>query len=125
MAYILLVDDTPSAIEPIAKYLEKSGHSVTRASNGREALSKVMNHLPDVIVLDLLMPEMDGPSFLEVVRSYVRLRGLPVVVLTGLAEDPIVERARAFHPNFILAKDKATMADIRQAVESAAARSVA
>jgi DNA-binding NarL/FixJ family response regulator len=78
-----------------------------------------MSKLPDVVILDLLMPEMDGPSFLEVVRSYLRLKTLPVVVLTGLSDDPMIERAQALRPNFILAKDKASMDEIRQAVEKA------
>lgn len=119
MADILLVDDTPAAIEPVAKYLANAGHAVTCVSNGREALVRVMDRLPDVILLDLMMPEMDGASFLEVVRSYVRLKALPVVVLTGLSSDPMIDRVQALHASFILAKDKASLAEIRQAVETA------
>jgi twitching motility two-component system response regulator PilH len=119
MADILLVDDTPAAIEPVAKYLEKAGHVVTCLTSGREALAHVMGQLPDVVILDLLMPEMDGPSFLEVVRSYLRLKALPVVVLTGLSDDPMIDWAQALQANFILAKNKATMDEIRQAVEEA------
>ncbi len=125
MAEILLVDDTPAAIEPVARYLEKSGHTVTCVASGRQALIQVMAHLPDVVVLDLLMPEMDGASFLAIVRSYVRLKALPVVVLTGLSNDPMIDRARALKANFILAKDKASMDQIRQAVERAVTGSAA
>jgi chemosensory pili system protein ChpA (sensor histidine kinase/response regulator) len=125
MAEILLVDDTPAAIEPVARYLAKSGHAVKCVANGREALAQVMDHLPDVIVLDLMMPEMDGSSFLEVVRSYLRLKSLPVVVLTGLADDPLIDRARALRPNSVLAKDKASLDEIRQAVERAATAATA
>jgi CheY-like chemotaxis protein len=125
MADILLVDDTPAAIEPVAKYLEKSGHVVTCVTSGYDALVHVMAHLPDVIILDLLMPEMDGASFLEVVRSYLRLKSLPVVVLTGLSNDPMIERAEALQANFILAKDKASLDEIRRAVEGAITGSVA
>ena len=121
MADILFVDDTPAAIEPVAKYLENSGHAVTCVTNAREALVEVMAHLPDVVVLDLVMPEMDGASFLQVVRSYLRLKGLPVVVLTGLSDDPMIDRARALHADFILPKAKASMDEIRAAVERALA----
>jgi CheY-like chemotaxis protein len=122
MPDILLVDDTPAAIAPVARHLEKAGHTVTCLTSGREALVHVMARLPDVIVLDLLMPEMDGASFLEVVRSYVRLKTLPVVVLTGLTDDPMIDRARALRANFILAKDKTSLEQIRQAVEEAMTR---
>jgi CheY-like chemotaxis protein len=90
--------------------------------NGREALAHVLTRMPDVVVLDLLMPEMDGPSFLEVVRSYLRIQALPVVVWTALVESPMVERARALKVNSVLAKGKATFEDIKRAVEEAIPR---
>jgi CheY-like chemotaxis protein len=122
MARILLVDDTPASSEPIAAHLSNAGHSVTSVANGRDALSSVLAELPDVILLDLVMPEMDGPSFLEVIRSYLRLQSLPVVVLTALGDSPMVARAQALKVNAVLAKDKASLEDIRQAVEEAIIR---
>ena len=122
MAKIMLVDDTPESSEPVARSLEQAGHVVSRVPNGREALSKVLNDMPDVVILDLLMPEMDGPTFLEVVRSYLRLQSLPVVVLTALADSPMVERAQHLKVNSILVKGKASLDDIKQAVEEAIVR---
>ena len=103
LSQILMVDDTPATTKPLAKYLEGAGDDVTCLPNGREALASVLAELPDVIVLDLLMPEMDGPSCLEVVRSYLRLKTLPVVVLTALSDDPLIDRAQALLEDFILA----------------------
>jgi CheY-like chemotaxis protein len=77
---------------------------------------------PDAVVLDLLMPEMDGPSFLEVVRSYLRIQALPVVVLTGYGDSPMIDRARALNVSAVLVKGRATPADIRTAVEQALGR---
>ena len=122
MAKILIVDDERDARESMAVLLREAGHVVTCAPNGREALSAVLSDLPDVVLLDLLMPEMDGPSFLEVVRSYLRIQSLPVVVLTGLAESPMIDRARALKVNAILVKGRAAPADIRAAVEQAVGR---
>jgi DNA-binding NarL/FixJ family response regulator len=65
---------------------------------------------------------MDGPSFLEVVRSYLRLQSLPVVVLTGLADSPMIDRMRTLHVNSILMKGKATSDEIQKAVEEAVGR---
>jgi CheY-like chemotaxis protein len=65
---------------------------------------------------------MDGPSFLEVVRSYLRLQSLPIVVLTALAESPMVERTRNLQVNAILVKGKATLEDVRLAAEEAVHR---
>ncbi len=60
MANILLVDDTPAATEPLAKYLEDAGHDVTYLPNGKEALASVLAELPDVVVLDLLCRRWTG-----------------------------------------------------------------
>ena len=122
MANILIVEDETEGREPLAKYLKDAGHTVLTAPNGREGLAAVIRHLPDVVVLDMFMPEMDGPSFLEVVRSYLRIQSLPVVVLTGLTDSPMVERVQRLKVNSILNKGKATLEDIRRAVEDAAVR---
>jgi two-component system, OmpR family, response regulator len=122
MAKILIVDDTPGSFEPIAKYLGDAGHAVTCVPNGREALASVLAVLPDVILLDLVMPEMDGPTFLEIIRSYLRLHTLPVVVLTGVDDSPMVARVQTLKVNSVLAKGKASLEEIQRAVEEAVAR---
>jgi CheY-like chemotaxis protein len=122
MAKILIVDDTPDSGELLGKFLETSGHKVTCVPNGREALAQVITDAPDVILLDLIMPEMDGPSFLEVVRSYLRLQSLPVVVLTAHQESPMIERVQNLKVNAVLVKGKATPEDIQKALEEAAIR---
>lgn len=83
---------------------------------------QIISDVPDVVLLDLMMPEMDGPSLLEVVRSYLRLQSLPVVVLTGLPESPMVDRARTLKVNDVLAKGKASPQDIKAAIEAAVVR---
>ena len=122
MPKILIVDDAAESCETLAKLLRAAGHTVTCVPNGREALAQVLNQVPDVILLDLLMPEMDGPSFLEVVRSYLRLQSLPVVVLTGLSDSPMIERAQHLKVNSILTKGKATPQEIQEALEEAVIR---
>ena len=122
MAKILIVDDNVDEAEGHQKLLTIAGHVVKVAPNGREALMQVIGEAPDVVLLDLMMPEMDGPSFLEVVRSYLRLQSLPVVVLTGLADSPMIDRTRALHVNSILVKGKATFEDIQKAIEEAVGR---
>jgi CheY-like chemotaxis protein len=116
MADILIVDDDADGRVALCQFLEKHGHDVNCVSNGREALSAVLAHTPDLIILDLFMPEMDGSSLLEILRSYLRLQSLPVVVMTGLPDSPLVERVRHLRVNAILIKGKATFEDILLAV---------
>ncbi len=119
MAKILIVDDDLDSGEALAKFLRAAGHEVTYAPSGRQALANVLADIPDVILLDMFMPEMDGPAFLEIVRSYLHLHSLPVVVLTGLPGSPMVARSQHLKVNSILVKGKASPEQIRQALEEA------
>jgi CheY-like chemotaxis protein len=119
MAKILIVEDEPDALAAFTKLFQQAGHEVAGACNGREALMQVLQSLPDVVLLDLAMPEMDGPSFLEVVRSYLRLQSLPVVIITGLFDTPLVDRVQHSKVNAVLAKGKVSNDDILKTVEQA------
>src|SRR6478735_11036172 len=109
MASLLIVDDDVDGMEALCAYLSKAGHTVECVPNGREALMAVIGRPPELIILDMFMPEMDGGNFLEIIRSYLRLQSLPVVVLTGLPDSPMVDRARHLKVNTILVKGKATL----------------
>jgi len=125
MARILLVDDDADHTATLARVLQAKGHEVQTAMNGREALTRVIGKPPDVVLLDLLMPEMDGAAFLEVVRSYLRLQTLPVVILTGVPDGALAERSKSASVNAILAKGRATADDIAKAIQDAVSTSAA
>lgn len=122
MASILVVEDEADNRELLGRILAQAGHEVVAVPNGQDALRAVLDRKPDLVVLDLYMPEMDGAGLLEVLRSYLRLQSLPVVVLTGLPDSPLVERARHLRVNAILVKSKAAPDDILQAVAQELAR---
>jgi len=86
---VLLVDDDEIMRESVRRVLEQEKWDVTEASNGRLALEHIAESCPDVIVLDLMMPEMDGFEFLVEVRQRPEWRDIPVLVLT--AKDLSVE----------------------------------
>lgn len=117
MARILIVDDDRDGRDALCQYLQRTGYEVECVADGRDALAAVLARTPDLIVLDMFMPQMDGGGLLEVLRSYLRLQSLPVVILTGLPDSPLVERARFLKVNAILVKGKATLEDIGRAVQ--------
>ena len=119
---ILIVENEADSREALGRYLRQKGYRVGSAPNGKDALSSIFKDTLDLIILDLFLPEMDGPTLLEVVRSYLRLQSLPVVVLTALPESPLVDRARHLKVNAILVKTKASLEDVRRAVEEALPR---
>ena len=88
---VLLVDDETAITENLAPFLERSGFLVVVASNGAEALEKIESVTPDLIVLDVLMPVMDGREVLRTIRSADNW--LPIILLTQVGESS--ERAMA------------------------------
>ena len=95
MSTILVVDDTTLARVAVAKLLEHEGFSVLRAQHGRDAWAMMYDHTPDLVLLDLMMPEMDGITLLRMIRRSDRWESLPVVVLTGATDDQkLIQRAR-------------------------------
>ncbi len=73
----------------MAEALSREGHVVTDASDGVEGLQCAREHRPDLILLDLVMPTMDGRAFLEEQRSDPHLADIPVVVVSGYPEDRV------------------------------------
>jgi CheY-like chemotaxis protein len=116
MAYVLVVDDALDTVEPVCALLNRSGHEAVCVPNGREALAAILARTPDIILLDLFMPEMDGASLVELLRSYLRLASLPVIVYTGMADTPAADRVRHLKVNAILMKGRATPQDVLNAV---------
>jgi CheY-like chemotaxis protein len=83
MSAILVVDDTPDCLEPLARLLRLLGHSVACAENGQVALDTLRHFTPDLVILDLMMPVMDGLGFLDNIRRDPSWKHLSVIVFTG------------------------------------------
>jgi CheY-like chemotaxis protein len=81
---ILVVEDDETTRSETQRALERDGWSVTPAENGRVALAQLGERRPDAILLDLMMPEMDGFEFLAELRRHIAWRNIPVVVLTAM-----------------------------------------
>jgi DNA-binding NarL/FixJ family response regulator len=91
---ILVVDDDPGIRVSIADYLEMAGYSVISAENGQDALERVDEYQPHLIVTDVVMPQMDGYELVRRVRQRPAFRLIPVIFLT--ARDRTEERVRGY-----------------------------
>ncbi len=87
MPRILAVDDEPNIVRLIQVNLERDGYTVETASNGAQALAKIRQSRPDLLVSDVMMPEMDGFELLANIRRDPMLNDLPVIMLTAKAQD--------------------------------------
>jgi adenylate cyclase len=83
MAKILVVDDDSSIILVLNHLLTREGHTVITADNGRDALTKARAEKPDLIILDLMMPEIDGITVSGILFQDVVMRLIPVLILTA------------------------------------------
>jgi CheY-like chemotaxis protein len=90
---VLVADDNPAGRELVREGLSEYASSIIEASNGREALERIREMLPDLVLLDIQMPEMDGYEVLREIRKDPALQGLRVVALTAFAMQGDRERA--------------------------------
>lgn len=84
---ILIVDDEPDIIEILRYNLEKEGYKTYSATNGLDAVAKAESILPDLILLDVMLPDMDGIQTCETIRSKPELRNTLIAFLTARSED--------------------------------------
>lgn len=116
---LLLVDDDPNLVLLVQDYLEFRGYEVSTASHGREALKLLEKSLPDLIICDVMMPEMDGYAFVKFVRDNPRTNWIPVLFLsakgqiqdrvTGLSTGADVYMVKPFEPDELIAQIEASL----------------
>jgi len=84
---ILVVDDDADLVELLCFNLKKAGFAIGTAFNGVDAIKKARSLLPDVILLDLMLPELDGFTVCEILRRDAATASIPIVMLTALSSD--------------------------------------
>jgi CheY-like chemotaxis protein len=95
MTHVLLAEDSAVNREMLREMLEAWGCAVVEAAGGDEALEKLQEGLPDLVLLDIRMPQLDGYQVLERIRAHPQWRRLPVIALTAFAMDGDRERGLA------------------------------
>ena len=117
MAAILVVDDDVDHCELISKVLARRGHHAMTALNGWEALLVLDASHVDLIILDIMMPGMDGATFLGIMRNDKRRKHIPVIAVTALTDGPLASRIRALDVKQVFRKADFELAELADAVE--------
>ncbi|MGC9524202.1 MAG: response regulator transcription factor [Limnospira sp.] len=88
---LMLVDDDPNLVVLVRDYLEFRGYEVVTAENGKKALERLEYEVPDLIICDIMMPEMDGYTLVNLIRENPRLSWIPVLFLSakGQSQDKV------------------------------------
>jgi DNA-binding response OmpR family regulator len=92
---ILIVDDEPNIVQTLQDRLEMNDYNVVTACNGQEGLEQAIQHQPDVVLLDVIMPVMDGLEMLEALRKEPTCENISVVMLTARSQTQDIARANA------------------------------
>ncbi|MBI4317439.1 MAG: response regulator [Chloroflexi bacterium] len=83
MAHILVVDDEPEITRMVTKIMESRGHRITVATDGQEALAAIAREVPDVVILDLHLPKIDGFEVCRRLKANPSTTNIPIVMLTA------------------------------------------
>ena len=95
-AKILVVDDEPNIVQTLQDRLEMNDYQVITAADGKEGLEKATSERPDIVLLDVIMPIMDGLEMLERLRKNDSTRDLPVIMLTARSQSQDITRANSY-----------------------------
>jgi CheY-like chemotaxis protein len=94
---ILIVDDEFGIVEVLESILSDAGFTVITAINGQEALTRMEKTVPDLVILDFMMPLLDGAGVIRAMRADKRLRSVPVLLASALPEKTIAERCNGYN----------------------------
>jgi CheY-like chemotaxis protein len=125
MPRVLVVDDSLSVRKMVERALETKGLEVIAASSGAEAIERLDSSLPDLIVCDVVMPDVDGYGICESVRSHPVLCHTPVLLISGIVNGAVLDRAARVRSSAVLRKPFTADDLTRKVDELLAARSVA
>ena len=106
MNRILIVEDTPIIREPMARLLTNEGFTVTSAANGLDAIASLEANPVDLVLLDVLMPKMNGVTFLETFRADPRWSDVPVIAVTGVLDSTWLLRLRELDVRTVIQKGR-------------------
>jgi CheY-like chemotaxis protein len=104
LAKIMIVDDEENTVELLRRVIELLGHEPILAYSGLEALARIDQSLPDLVLLDLMMPEIDGYETLRRIRAMPQGRFLPIVVVTASPDPHVVDKVESAGGNKVYSK---------------------
>ncbi|MFA5318328.1 MAG: response regulator [Patescibacteria group bacterium] len=117
MKKILIIEDEDTISGMYKASMEKAGYSVVLATNGEKGLEMAKTEKPDLILLDIMMPKMDGFTVLEKVKSNDNIKDVPVVMLTNLGQEDDREKGRKLGADDYWVKADFTPAQVNEKIK--------
>ena len=117
MATVLIVDDHPDVCRVVSRLVRTIGHRADSAHGGEVALAYLRDKVPDLIILDAMMPKVDGLQVLKSVRTDPRTRDVPVVMFTALSDPEFRSRAMEEGANDLWVKGQFNLEQFDQGIQ--------
>src|SRR4030066_279097 len=109
---ILIIDDDPAIRELYETGFKQIGFDAQVAVNGEDALTKTLEFKPDILLLDIMMPEIHGLHVLDIIKATPEAKDMKVVVFTALSDDEARKKAEEFGAGGCIVKSQMTMAEV-------------
>src|SRR3989338_670001 len=119
---IFIVEDDPFVLRVYQRKLSLEGIDVALATNGREALDRIMLTMPDLVLLDLVMPQKDGFELLADMKKNAKLKNIPIVVLTNLRQESDKQPVRNLGVEAYIVKSETSINDVITQIKGVLAR---
>lgn len=119
---ILIVEDEEILLAALQEELTQGGYSIEGAANGEEGLAKVKSFKPDLVLLDLVMPKMDGMEALKKLKEDDETKDVPVIILTNLSDYERISEALSLGAKDYLVKANYSLSDLLEKVKTVLGR---
>ena len=117
MPKILIVEDAQDQLELFAKSFRRAGFEVFGAHDGAHAMDRVRGVRPDIILLDQMMPEVDGTTFLTSLRRFPKYKNVPAILVTGISDKTLKSKAAHLGVTDVLVKGSFKLQDLIELVK--------
>lgn len=117
MAKILLIEDDKMLSDMYAAKFTKAGHTVSQADNGAKGLKMAKDEKPDIVLLDIIMPKMDGFATLKGIRKDANIKDVPVILLTNLGQEEDIKKGKELGADDYYIKANHTPTEVVEKVE--------
>lgn len=114
---ILVVDDDQTLLDMYKERLEAGGYEVITAANGEEGLARAVDHLPHCILLDILMPKVNGFDVLENLKMNEETKNIPIIMLTALVQESNKQKGLSEGADDYIIKSEIMPKDVIQRIE--------
>jgi len=114
---IIIAEDEPVLIEMYKLYFERAGYEVLKASNGRECIDFVKNEKPNIILLDILMPKVDGWEVLKQLKTDPETKKIPILVFSNLGQTQEIQKGLDLGADDYVVKSNMTPKELLEKVE--------